>query len=303
LIDQLARRESNMQDPTAYMDAAGRRNYPYAVGPARARLHLGLEGDLKDAIDCDGISLHYQPQFEVHSGRCCGIEALARWVSPGGSQLSPKTFIPLAERAELIHPLGAWVLKRACCDAAVLRGDHRESPTVSVNVSPIQIDHQFCENLEATLEATGMSARRLELEITETALIVNMALTFECLKRWRALGVRIALDDFGVGYSNLNYLCRLPIDRLKLDRSLVQRSCIDRKAAAVIRAIISLGAELGVQIIAEGVETEAQFLTLRDLGCTQVQGFLLARPMEFAQARFASRRLWGDRCPAEVSAA
>jgi EAL domain-containing protein (putative c-di-GMP-specific phosphodiesterase class I) len=135
----------------------------------------------------------------------------------------------------------------------------------------------------------------LELEITESALIGNTELTIECLKQWKGLGVQIAVDDFGTGYSSLNYLSRLPVDRLKLDQSLVHRMTLDEKSKTVMRSIISLGADLGIDVIAEGVETEQQFQMLEDLGCPRVQGYLLGRPMPATQAQLALRKAWGNR--------
>jgi EAL domain-containing protein (putative c-di-GMP-specific phosphodiesterase class I) len=150
------------------------------------------------------------------------------------------------------------------------------------------------------IELTGFPAERLELEITESALIADAELALECMAQWKALGVRIALDDFGTGYSSLSYLSKLPVDRLKLDKSLIHNMTTEPKDAAIARAVISLGQELGLAVIAEGVETEEQFTMLRGLGCEQVQGYLLATPASAAEARALLRMRWGGR-PASVS--
>jgi EAL domain-containing protein (putative c-di-GMP-specific phosphodiesterase class I) len=166
---------------------------------------------------------------------------------------------------------------------------------LSVNVSALQIDEKFCAVIEQTLKQSGFPAKQLELEITESALMANLALSIDYLKAWKQLGVRIAMDDFGTGYSSLGSLSRLPVDRLKLDRALVHRIALDRKGAAVIRLIVSLGSELDMEVIAEGVETEEQLQMLTDLGCPQAQGYLLGRPMTAGQVQVALSKAWGNR--------
>ena len=222
--------------------------------------------------------MHYQPQFDLQSGRGCGVEALARWVLCNGESMAPAVFIPAAERGGMIRALGAWILQCACETAATWCNRNSESSTLSVNVSTLQIDEEFSAVLGRTLKGSGFPAHRLELEITESAIIANPELTIECLRQWKKLGVRIALDDFGTGYSSLSYLCRLPVDRLKLDQSLIHRMMLDARSATVLRSIISLGAELGLDVIAEGVETEPQFQMLKDLGCPQVRGTCSGSP-------------------------
>jgi EAL domain-containing protein (putative c-di-GMP-specific phosphodiesterase class I) len=171
-----------------------------------------------------------------------------------------------------------------------------------VNVSALQIDEAFCAVVERTLKESGFPAKQLELEITESALLANTEATIDHLKEWKKLGVQIAVDDFGTGYSSLSYLSRLPVDRLKVDQSLVHMMTRDSKSAAVMRSIVSLGAELGIDVIAEGVETEQQFHMLVDLGCPRVQGYLLARPMPAHQAQVTLRKTWGNRARPEFHA-
>jgi EAL domain-containing protein (putative c-di-GMP-specific phosphodiesterase class I) len=163
-----------------------------------------------------------------------------------------------------------------------------------VNVSATQVE-QFGAVIRRTLEKSGFPAQQLELEIAESTLIANPDVTIECLNQWKELGVRIALDDFGAGGSSLSYLSRLPVDRLKLDQSLIHRMTEDPATAAVTRLIVSLGAELGIDVLAKGVETEQQLQMLSDLDCPRVQGYLLGRPMPAHQAQLALRKTWGDR--------
>jgi EAL domain-containing protein (putative c-di-GMP-specific phosphodiesterase class I) len=254
-----------------------------------------LGADLGDATQRHALSIQYQPQFETHTGRGCGVEALARWTLSTGQIVAPSIFIPLAERLGTIHALGEWVLKSACETAFAWCSRDAQRTTLSVNVSACQINEAFCVVIERTLKESRFPAGRLELEITESALVGNTERTIECLKQWKRLGVQIAVDDFGTGYSSLNYLSRLPVDRLKLDQSLIHQMTLDTRSKTVMRSTISLGADLGIDVIAEGVETEDQFQMLEDLGCPRVQGYLLGRPMPPMQAQLALRKAWGNR--------
>jgi EAL domain-containing protein (putative c-di-GMP-specific phosphodiesterase class I) len=262
---------------------------------ARTAKHRSkLEWELDDAIQRHALGVQYQPQFELRSGRGCGVEVLARWIRSNGESMAPGVFIPAAERSGMIRTLGAWVLKCACETAVAWRGREVEHLTISVNVSTLQMDEKFYAVLAEILERSGFPAGRLELEIAESAVLANTTLTMDCLKRWKQLGVRIAVSHFGSDYSSLSYLCRLSVDRLKLDKSITHSMTLGRKQAAVTQAIISLGAELGIDVIAEGVETESQFKMLTELGCPQAQGYLLARPMPEKQAQIALRKTWGN---------
>jgi EAL domain-containing protein (putative c-di-GMP-specific phosphodiesterase class I) len=256
---------------------------------------------LSHAIENGGLTLHYQPQFEVHGGRACGVEALARWCRANGDATEPNVFIPLAEQTGLIGALGTWVLQEACKRVAGWHIPGEPAPTVCVNVSTHQIDESMCAVIRRTVERAGILPDQLELEITEGSLMRNPEAVLECVRQWKEFGVRIAIDDFGTGYSSLSYLSKLPVDRLKLDRSLIHNLTSTRKDAVIVGSIIALGKDLGVSVIAEGVETEQQFHMLQDLGCLQVQGYLLARPAppEDVQALLASR--WGMRqLPSQV---
>jgi EAL domain-containing protein (putative c-di-GMP-specific phosphodiesterase class I) len=254
-----------------------------------------LELELSDALRSRALRVEYQPQFDLSSGRGCGAEALARWVRSTGEIIAPSVFIRLAERSGLIRTLGEWVLQSACATASAWCSRPAQQTTLSVNVSALQIDEQFCSVIERTLKKTGFPAKQLELEITESALMADPSLSIDYLKAWKQLGVRIAMDDFGTGYSSLSSLSRLPVDRLKLDRSLIHRMTLDRKGAAIVRLIISLGAELDMEVIAEGVETEEQLRMLTDLGCPQAQGYLLGRPMAAEQVQESLDKIWSNR--------
>jgi diguanylate cyclase (GGDEF)-like protein len=261
----------------------------------RGHAKRGLVSGLRDAIHRGVLDLYYQPQYDIRSGQACGVEALARWFTADGVSIAPSTFIPLAEQAGLIEPLGAWALRTATMAAAQWVDDTSRPPVVCVNVSPLQICEGFTTDIAKALEASGLPPDRLELEITESVLVTNIDLALKCLAQWKALGIRIALDDFGTGYSSLSYLTRLPIDRLKIDGSLIRGMTTDSRDTIIVRAVISLCREFGFTTLAEGVETDVQFAMLDDLGCEQVQGYLLAHPAPLAQARELMRRSWGAR--------
>jgi predicted signal transduction protein with EAL and GGDEF domain len=261
----------------------------------QAQQRLRLERGLRNAILHQELILHYQPQFEVGSGRACGVEALARWFPLDGEAIAPSSFIPVAEQTGSIAALGAWVLQEACKTVAVWRAPGEEPPILCVNVSTHQISSEFAGVIARVIELTGFPAERLELEITESVLIENAHLACGYLRLWKELGVRIAVDDFGTGYSSLSYLSQLPVDRLKVDQSLIHSMTSEPKDAAIVRAVISLGDELGIAVIAEGVETEEQFEMLQHLGCRQVQGYLLTPPAPATEARALLKRRWGAR--------
>jgi EAL domain-containing protein (putative c-di-GMP-specific phosphodiesterase class I) len=211
-----------------------------------------------------------------------GFEALVRWDHPERGVVAPGEFIPVAEQTGLIVPIGECVLQRACEQAAAWQaasGD--EGLEMAVNLSPRQFSHPgLVPSVAAALEETGLRPSRLSLEITETVLIDNADLALQTLERLKALGVRLVLDDFGTGYSSLSHLKRFPIDIVKIDRSFVDGLGADPGDSAIVSAVISMGLAMGVGIVAEGVETDAQADTLRALGCPLAQGFLFARPLD-----------------------
>jgi diguanylate cyclase (GGDEF)-like protein len=254
-----------------------------------------LETGLRHAIQRNELTLHFQPQFDIRSGRVCGVEALARWFRRDGGEIAPSVFIPVAERSGLIGQLGAWALRAGCGAAAHWESSGAPLATMCINVSTQQISESFTAEIEHALATSGLPAERLELEITESVLIGDADRALDCLAQWKRLGVRIAVDDFGTGYSSLSYLSRLPIDRLKMDRSLIHGMTMKPKDAAIVRAVISLGRELGFTVLAEGVETEEQLDMLAILGCQQAQGYLLTPPASVTQVPSLMGQRWGAR--------
>jgi predicted signal transduction protein with EAL and GGDEF domain len=244
------------------------------------RTRVALEGELRHAIDSDQLFLVYQPQIDMLSGSLVGLEALVRWRHPSHGNLAPNAFIPVAERNGLIVPLGNWVLRAACLQMRVWRDAGVAPPTMAVNVSVKQF--QASVDLEAVvatlLTETGLPARQLELELTESVIMETSSHHNDVLQRLRHAGIKIAIDDFGTGYSSLDYLRRFPLDRIKIAQNFVDGLMTGSGNAAIVKATIGLGRELGITVIAEGVETEEQFELLKAWGCTQAQGFYLSRP-------------------------
>jgi diguanylate cyclase (GGDEF)-like protein/PAS domain S-box-containing protein len=241
---------------------------------ARAQSRRKIEVELRDAIQHDVLKPHYQPLVDLSSGRITGFEALVRWPHPDRGMVSPGEFIPVAEETGLINALGVMMLRRSCTDAAQWPDDVR----VAVNLSPAQFrTSNLLSIVMDTLKQSGLSPRRLELEITETLLLEKSSQVLASLHALRALGVRISMDDFGTGYSSLSYLRSFPFDKIKVDQSFVRGLDSNRDAQAIIRSIASLGKGLGVTITAEGVETEAELSCLRAEGCHEGQGFLFSR--------------------------
>ena len=255
-------------------DSRGTFSFFEAEMDARAQSRRKIEIDLREAIQGDMLRPYYQPLIDLATGRITGFEALVRWPHPERGMISPAEFIPVAEETGLIGALGGQMLHRACTDAALWPDDVR----VAVNLSPLQFraGNLLSVVMEA-LKQSGLPARRLELEITETLLLEKSSQVLATLHALRALGVRISMDDFGTGYSSLSYLRSFPFDKIKIDQSFVRDLGTNREAQAIVRAIISLGAGLGVTITAEGVETESELSCLRAEGCQEGQGFLFSR--------------------------
>lgn len=238
-----------------------------------AQARVELERDLREALAAGGFELHYQPLVELSSDRITGFEALLRWRHPEKGLISPTSFIPVAEDAGIIVQLGEWILNRACRDAASWPDD----VAVAVNVSAVQLRHRgFAQMALLALAASGLPAHRLELEITESVLLDDTETILETLHLLRRVGAKIAMDDFGTGYSSLSYLRRFPFDKIKIDQSFVRNA--DADSAAIIRAVVGLGATLGITTLVEGIETEEQLATVRAEGAQQIQGFLISEP-------------------------
>ncbi|WP_245429829.1 EAL domain-containing protein [Mesorhizobium sp. WSM3859] len=245
---------------------------------ALMRERRALEADLEAALSKREFELDFQPILNIGSGEIVGAEALMRWRSPSRGLVSPENFIPAAEETGLIVPLGDWALRKACNVAAHWPPEMR----MAVNVSAAQIKSGgFARSVISALAFSGLAADRLELEITETVMMDESDAVLKTLSQLRGLGVRIALDDFGTGYSSLGYLRRFPVDKIKIDRSFI-RDLDRRDTAAIVRTVIGLGAELGITVTAEGVETEAQLDMLRRAGCGEAQGYLIGVPAKAA---------------------
>jgi diguanylate cyclase (GGDEF)-like protein/PAS domain S-box-containing protein len=274
--------------------SAGRNNYQFYTEHMNhaAAVRAQMEGRLRAALSGDEFLLHYQPQINLATGKVSGIEALIRWQNPELGLVSPANFIPLAEEVGLIVPISAWVLENACKTAKLWCEQDIAFECMSVNISPQEFrQRNFPEMVEAVLLKTGLPAARLELEITESTLMDSADTTVEMLLRLKALGVTLAIDDFGTGYSSLGYLKRFPIDRLKIDRSFVRDLETDASDAAISTAVIALAHSLGLQVVAEGVETQGQADFLLQRGCDSVQGYLFSRPVPAEQAAAYCRQI------------
>lgn len=247
---------------------------------AASLAQLEMQSDLRKALERDEFELHYQPRVDIFTGRIVGAEALLRWRHPKQGWLLPERFLAVAEESNLSVALGAWVLRAACIQRSLWQahGPPLDSPVpISVNVSPRQFHHpDFPEQLAALLREFGLAADWLEIEVTEAALMQRGEIVVAILNRLKALGVRILVDDFGVGYSSLGYLKRFPVDALKIDRSFVKDVSTAPNDAAIVRAVAAVADSLNLKVIAEGVESEAQAAFLREVGCGEYQGYLFS---------------------------
>jgi EAL domain-containing protein (putative c-di-GMP-specific phosphodiesterase class I) len=242
-----------------------------------------LEAELRLAVGRDELLLHYQPKIDIASGRMGSVEALVRWQHPQRGLLLPGEFIGLAEERGLIVPIGRWVIEAACRQMADWRRDGLAVPAVAVNLSTRQFaSENLAADIAQSLQAHGVDPRQFEVELTESALMADPERASEVLRQLDSMGVRIAIDDFGTGYSSLSYLKRFPARTVKIDRSFVRGLPDDKNDAAITHAVIAMAHSLGLNVVGEGVETEAQLQALRKLGCDQAQGFLLGRPMPAA---------------------
>jgi diguanylate cyclase (GGDEF)-like protein len=243
---------------------------------AQVRERRELEHDLRGALAAGGFELHYQPIVDLASGRINAFEALIRWHHPDKGMVPPARFIPLAEETGLIVPIGEWVIRQACATAAPWPADIK----IAVNLSPAQLKSAgLLQAIVSALAVSGLAASRLELEITETVLLHDSEATLATLYQLRALGVHIAMDDFGTGYSSLSHLQRFPFDKIKIDRSFINNITDNASSLNIVRAVAALAGSLGVAATAEGVENQEQLDAIRSEGCTEMQGFLLSKPI------------------------
>jgi diguanylate cyclase (GGDEF)-like protein/PAS domain S-box-containing protein len=240
---------------------------------------LALETSLRHALRLEQFQLYFQPQINITSHQIVGMEALVRWQHPTQGVISPDRFIPIAEKTGLIIPLGEWVLREACRLGATM-----PTLTVAVNLSARQFHQEnLVDVIRQILNETAMPAHNLELEITESALMYDVESAIAKMEQLIALGARISLDDFGTGYSSLSYLKRFPIHTLKIDKSFITQLTTDAGSEVIVNTVIAMAHGLGLNVIAEGVETEAQLAMLRARGCDQAQGYLFARPMPYQE--------------------
>jgi diguanylate cyclase (GGDEF)-like protein/PAS domain S-box-containing protein len=254
--------------------------YDQTMGSAALR-RLGMEADLREALAAEQFRLVYQPVRDLAHGGVSGFEALVRWSHPDLGQVSPAEFIPLAEDSGLILKLGDYILRTACAAAVQWPGGMR----LAVNLSPVQLRHAgLAESVANALGESGLQPERLELEITETALLQESDEALEVLRRLRAMGVGIALDDFGTGYSSLRHLTSLPVDRIKIDRSFVSGLGTRQDCRAIVSSVASLAAQLGLAVTAEGVETAEQLRMVQAAGCSEAQGYFISKPMPLGDA-------------------
>jgi diguanylate cyclase (GGDEF)-like protein len=249
---------------------------------AQTQDRMAMERDLRAAVHDEAFALAYQPQYDVTSGRLCGFEALLRWPHPRRGMIGPAAFIPIAEETGLIVAIGAWVLRQACAEAMRWPDDLR----LAVNLSGVQFKHRnLVRTVRTALDESGLPAHRLELEITESALLTNSIQTLGMLEEMHALGIHIAMDDFGTGYSSLSYLRSFPFDTIKIDQSFVRDLSERADSRAIVRAVVALARSLGMSTTAEGVETAEQLAELRREGCDTVQGYFFSRPIGPDEAR------------------
>ena len=273
--DQLLR-NADLALYRAKVDGRGTYRFFEPEMDARMQARRKLELDMRQALARREFQLHYQPQLSLENNTLVGCEALIRWMHPQRGSIPPIDFIPLAEEVGLIVPIGEWVIRQACRDAA----DWPAQMSVAVNVSPAQFkSERLIDTVLSALSFSGLSPARLEIEITEGVLLQESEKTLRTLHQLRDLGVRVSMDDFGTGYSSLSYLRSFPFDKIKIDRSFILDMAKQADGNAIIRAIAGLGKSLGMTTVAEGVETAEQMERIRAEGCTDVQGYLISRPI------------------------
>ncbi len=267
---------------------AGRGSVQFFEPEMQSRLieRLKIEDELKLAFEQNQFLLYYQPQVEIGTNNIIGSEVLLRWQHPNNGLIAPGTFISILEESGLIRPVGKWVLSQACAALAGNRllSNHVNRPVVAVNISSRQfLERDFVEGVSSLLKEYNVDGDRLELEITERAVIQDVEETIRKMKSLKELGVRFSIDDFGTGYSSLSYIKRLPIDTLKIDRSFIQDCLTDSNDRAIVRAIVSMAHSLELGIVAEGVETRQQLEFLKQIGCDSYQGYYYSHPISADQ--------------------
>ena len=284
---------------TKHADAAmysskegGRNTFRFFTEQMNAEVleQLTLESSLHTALEREQLFLMYQPMMDVSSGEVTCCEALVRWQHPQIGLIPPDEFIGIAENSGMIVPIGEWVMKTACAEAKAWH-DAGFGVPVAVNVSAVQFRQEgFCDMVKRVLRETGLEARYLELELTESLLLSNEDVMFEVLGELQATGIRLAIDDFGTGYSSLNYLKQLPVTKLKIDRTFIRDLAENSSDAAITTAIINMAKCLKLKVTAEGVENEAQLSLLREYECDEAQGYFFGQPLMADEIRQSLQR-------------
>ena len=264
----------------------GRNNYQWYSDEFNSSVarFIAIRNQLQKAIEQGQFTLHYQPKFDLANGRCTGVEALARWEHPTMGQVAPSEFIPVAEKTGFIIPFTEWVIRQASHDFQIMLKVEPDLPSISVNISPLHfLRKNFVESITGLLDELGMLPHHLDIEITESVLLEDPEASVVKMQALKAFGVNLSLDDFGTGFSSLSYLKRLPIDKLKIDRSFVADLAHNKSDAAIIQGIISMAHHLNMGVIAEGIETKAQYSFLRRALCDEMQGYYRAMPMPLTE--------------------
>jgi EAL domain-containing protein (putative c-di-GMP-specific phosphodiesterase class I) len=280
---------------------SGRNNYQFFTADMNARIvaRMVMENELRRALERGEFRLHYQPQVDFGSGRILGVEALVRWNHPTRGVVAPASFISVAEESGLIVPLGNWIMREACRQGAVWRDQGMPDLPIAVNVSAKQFRHSdFVETVREAFADADWAPGQLEIELTESLLVRDLDHTLAQLEELKALGVRLSVDDFGTGYSSMSYLKRFPVDKLKVDRSFVRDLTTDANDRAIAASIIALGHQLGLRVVAEGVETGEQLAILREESCDEYQGFVFSgalKPEELTELLASNRRRRAER--------
>jgi EAL domain-containing protein (putative c-di-GMP-specific phosphodiesterase class I) len=243
---------------------------------------LQMEGRLRRALENNELALHYQPIVAIGTGLIEGFEALLRWQPTGSAPVSPGVFIPVAERSGLIVPISSWVLTAGCLEAVSWRRQYADAQPlyVSLNVSARHFSHPaFIGHVREALEKSAIPPECVKIELTESVTMNDAPTTEQTMSQLRALGIRLSIDDFGTGYSSLSYLQRFPVDTLKIDQSFISAMQTERENCAIVSTIVALGKNLGLQVVAEGVETLSQLEMLRSIGCDAAQGYFFSKPV------------------------
>jgi EAL domain-containing protein (putative c-di-GMP-specific phosphodiesterase class I) len=280
--------------------AQGRARYEIFDSAMRDRImdRISLETDLRQSFERNELLMYYQPIVSIMDNRIIGFEALVRWQHPERGLLSPSEFIPMAEETGLILSIGQWVIREACGQMHEWLKEYPTDPplTISVNLSGKQVAQpELYDQIANILKETSLESRSLKLEITESAIMDNIDFAVQVFTRLQELGVQIQVDDFGIGYSSLNYLSHFPINTLKIDRTFVRNMTKDNNYLKIVQAIIMLAHGLGMTVIAEGIETEAQLAQIKALGCELVQGFFISKPWDVKGIRYLlSQTFAGD---------